>query len=465
MAQWTVDLKSYARIVGEDNVRTIVEWRSAADDRWHAPDLVVAPRNTEEVAAIVRQAGKDQIPLIPAGGGTGYSGGVTSREGGLVLDTRRMRDILSVDAVLGLAKVQAGITVCELNDALAPEGLWWPHDPGSRGVATVGGTISVRGIGTFFSRYGAAPDTVYGVTAVLGDGTVFRIDPRPRNQAGGYDLGWLLVAAEGTLAVIAEVAVKVWRRPQRREVRLIGFDNLETVEAFARTLLDSGLAPESFMVESRDRLTYQFEWGEVTPDHIDGVLGTARWVAILAFAGNTETIGGHIGLATKLAARHGGAVVVDDVITRAYWARKTEKRTLERTSQPSYHAADISMPGLGMVAIDRVYRSVTSMFNLRPKGLRFYVSWPAGETICAAHIFYNEHDPHATARAHEWTRAMAHEAAALGGAGTSFLGVGVRLVKDLPADRGDDEIRMMRRVKGLFDPLHIMNPGKLLPLD
>jgi glycolate oxidase len=411
----------------------------------------------------MRQAVKDGLPVVPAGGGTGYSGGVTSPNGGIILDMRRMNRVLDVDRNLLLVRAEAGITISELNQYLDSFGMWWPHDPGSRAMATLGGAISVRGVGTYFTRYGAAPDMVYGLTVVLSDGTLLCLDPRSKSRVTGYDLLSLLVSAEGTLGIVTEAVLKIWPQPEFREVRLIAFRSLEEVEAYVRALLEEGVTPETFLVESKERLTHEFEWQNISPDRLQSDLADALWIVIFSFAGRQFSVAPAVARATAMAEALGGRPVHDVAVMQAYWERKTKKLTTERTTIPSYHVADFGMPGPDFRNLERIYSETTALFHLRRKGIRFYVAWPTGDLVCSAQVFYDETDVSSTRRALEWNKTVAYEVAKHGGTISAILGIGVRLAEVLEVERTPTELEVMRKLKAVFDPIGMMNPGKLLP--
>jgi len=459
-----MDLKPFGRIVGDDNVSRTPTWKSAADASWHRPDAVVTPGNTTEVREVVREAARMGLKVVPAGGGTGYSGGVTTRNGGVVVDLRRIADISSVDDRLNLVRVGAGSTIASFNQQLHPRGLWWPHDPGSRAMSTVGGVISVRGIGSYHTRYGWASDMVYGLTVVLANGDILTLEPRPKGRSTGYNLLALFLSAEGTLGIIVEAVVKVWRLPDHREVRLVRFATLDQVEKYVGFLLHSGVAPESLMLESADRFVSDFQLrAGLTVARLEKAIEGANWIAIASLAGREAIARRQADEVFHLGREAGGIPVDDSDVVDAYWMRKTQDMTLERTAIPTYHVGDLGVAGLDLQTLNRSYSEVTSMFRLRRKGIRFYVSWPTGEVACSAQVFYDENSFEETVRAREWSRALAHSVAEAGGTVSSILGVGVRLVEDISVERSASEMNLMRGIKALLDPQNLMNPGKLLP--
>lgn len=415
---------SYIEIVGPAGVRRSEPlWRDPPGALWHRPDLIVAPGSTADVARVVRQALSDGLPVIPAGGGTSYGAGIATPQGGILLSTQRLNVIEHLDTERQFVTVGAGITVQALNQALGGEGLWWPHDPGSRAMATVGGAVSVNGMGTYYARYGAAPESVLGLTVVTPTGEVVTTPIESRERAGALSARDLYLRTEGSYGTITEVTLKVWPLPEKRHIEVFGFESITACHEFARALLREPISPEAFFVESRIR--FQDSLGD------RAVLSTSdpfSWFVVIGLSGTDTLIKPICGHLSEIAHEHGGASITDRELITAYWERKTAISTLQRTTIPSYHIVDPSLPYLALQELNRHFVESTANLpeGIERKGERYYVSWPAGHTTLSGQIYYDENDAELVQAAANWVERFTHDVMRKGSPRSAILGSGKR---------------------------------------
>ena len=239
----------FARILGEDGVaasRSAVESHGRDEGfprrgRRFEPDLVVYPRTTEDVAAIVTVAAQMQLPVTPWGAGTSVEGNALPTRGGIVLDTTRMDAVLAIHPADLQAVVQPGVLRPGLNERLRDHGLFFPPDPGV--PSTIGGMVGNNSSGTKSVKYGATKDYVLGLEVVLADGTVVRTGSRAVKSASGYDLTALFVGSEGTLGIVTEVTLRLAPVPAVVRGALARFTSVEDAATAVSTLLGAGIVP------------------------------------------------------------------------------------------------------------------------------------------------------------------------------------------------------------------------------
>src|ERR1700692_1997142 len=185
----------------------------ATDPSAGTPLAVVRPRRTEEVQTVMRWATANKIAVVPRGMGTGLSGGATALDGGIVLSTEKMRDI-SVDPVTRTAVTQPGLLNAEVKKTVAEYGLWYPPDPSSYEICSIGGNIATNAGGLCCVKYGVTTDYVLGVQVGLADGTAVRLGGPRLKDVAGLSLTKLFVGSEGALGVITEVTLRLVPPPQ-----------------------------------------------------------------------------------------------------------------------------------------------------------------------------------------------------------------------------------------------------------
>jgi len=206
------------------------------------PACVVTPTSTAEVAAVLRYANEARIPVVPYGGGSGVSGGVLPSADAIVVDLRRLDQLLELNETALQARVQAGMFGHHFEDALSARGYSMGHWPQSVALSTVGGWVATRAAGQFSTRYGSIEDMLLGLEAVLADGRVVRVKPTPRRSAGP-DLRHLFLGSEGTIGIVTEITVKVFPTPESRKLLSFAFPDFDAGLEAIRHIMRAGWRP------------------------------------------------------------------------------------------------------------------------------------------------------------------------------------------------------------------------------
>ena len=216
------------------------------------PDAVVRPSDTEEVAAVLRLADGTGTAVTARGSGTGLSGACTPTEGGIVVSFERMDTILEIDTENHMAVVQPGVTLEQLNEAVADHDLVYPVSPGENS-ASLGGNVNTNAGGMRAVKYGVTRQQVLGIEAVLADGEVLRCGGKYVKSSTGYDLTQLVIGSEGTLALVTEVTVRLHPKLPHKATVLLPYRTLDEVAAAVPRVVASGVGP--LMVEYIDLVT------------------------------------------------------------------------------------------------------------------------------------------------------------------------------------------------------------------
>jgi glycolate oxidase subunit GlcD len=216
------------------------------------PDIVVRPVSTGQVSKILRFAYENEIPVTPRGAGTGLAGGCVPVEGGIVLDMSSMNRLLEMDLDNLQVVVEPGIVQEKLNDVLAPYGFFFPPDPGSSAMCTLGGLIANNGSGMRSVKYGTTRNYVLGLEVVLADGMVINTGSKTSKSVAGYSLTDLFVGSEGTLGIITGAILKVRALPKERSVLLASFEDPELAGKAVVKVLSSGIIPSACEILDRN---------------------------------------------------------------------------------------------------------------------------------------------------------------------------------------------------------------------
>src|SRR5215831_8154802 len=217
-------------------------------------DFVVFPTSTAQVAAIVKIAGREGLPFVARGAGTGLSGGCLPAEGGIVLSLMRMNRVLEVDYDNQIAVVEPGLVNLHLSWAVGPQGFYYAPDPSSQQACTLGGNIANNSGGPHTLKYGVTVNHVLGLEVVMPDGEIMWLGGRTR-ESQGYDMAGLFVGSEGTFGIATKIIVRILKQPQAVKTVLAVFDTVAQASEAVSAVISRGLVPAA--MEMIDQLTIQ----------------------------------------------------------------------------------------------------------------------------------------------------------------------------------------------------------------
>ena len=445
----------------------LTDWRGRFTG---AAAALLSPATTEEVAAIVRVAAKYGLSLVPQGGNSGMVAGATPNSSGnqLILSMRRMNNITAIDADAGLINCEAGVILQNLHEAAAQAGRRFPLTLGGKGSATVGGLISTNAGGTQVLRHGTMRLLVAGLEAVLPDGSIYDAMAPLKKDNRGYDLKQLLIGSEGTIGVVTKAVLQTVPALIDRCVVWAGVDSPQ--QAYELLLF--------MQKHGRDRL----EGFEILPQralgavltHISGTRPpldtTHRWHALMEFVQDDPAQSSPGELAMHLledAIVHNllenATIASSDVQAEAFWKIRDSIAEAERAAGAALQH-DISVPVAAMarfieqesprIEADYPGTKTVAFGHLGDGNIHFHVKAPEGVDVAA---WYAEDGKAITSHVYDRVRAYGGSLSAEHGIGQSKIDEFARLAE--PA-----RLSALRAIKSAFDPLGIMNPGKLVPL-
>jgi glycolate oxidase len=413
------------------------------------PAIVVRPGSEDEVRRIVALASRREVPVVARGAGSSLTGASVSK-GAIVVDMRRMDAVVKVDTVNWYARAQAGITLEELNKRLEKEGFFFPPDPASSSICTVGGAVAEGSGGLRSVKYGTVKDWVLSLRVVLANGKVANFgEPLAKNRAG-FDLVHLIVGSEGTLGIVTEACLRIIPFPASKPKRmLLTFDDWRSAGDAISQLKASKIMPHMF--EFLDKETIQA---------INKNLNTNEDEAEATLIVDIEEPS--LGAAMEIFKRNGSRKVViakDSGEEEAFYQIRSMAYLAIRGLGKAVQVEDIVVP------IDRLSEYLTKVKEIASKrGLRILVNGHAGDGNVHPVILYDEDSKKSRAAALRAFEEICRYGISIGGSVTGEHGIGAqkgRLLKEqMKAHEGEEALRLMQEIKKVFDPEGIMNPGK-----
>ncbi len=436
------------RVVVDPQVLVAFSRDRAAFPAAGAPLALVRAREIDDVVTTLRFASAHGLPVVPRGAGTGLAGGANAVDGCIVLSLEAMDRILEVDAAARTATVQAGVLNADLASVVAEHGLWYPPDPASRAISTVGGHAATNAGGSCCLKYGVTGDAVAALTAVLADGTVVRTGSATRKDVTGLDLTRLLVGSEGTLAVVVEVTVRLRPAPRPPATVVASFPD---VAAAGEAVVAVMATAEPSLLELLDRTTVAAVEA-MTSMGLDTGTGA---LLLLQCDGSDATAEAQRCVAACEQAGAAYVATTDDAVEgeALLAARRAAYPALERLGTTLLD--DVCVP------VPRVPDLVRAVEQIAAEcGVVIGTFGHAGDGNLHPTVVYDATD-HAQVRAAQRAFEQIVEAAlALGGTLTGEHGVGLLKQPYLDRQLGAAERALMGRIKAAFDPAGLLNPGK-----
>ena len=418
-------------------------------------DVVVFPRSTSDVQLIARACSETRTPMVPRGAGTGYSGGAVPIRGGVVIAFERMNRIREIDEANLLAVVEPGVVTGVLQEAVDRVGLFYPPDPSSLKECTVGGNIAENAGGPRAYKYGVTRQYVLGLEAVLPGGEVIRTGGRTVKNVVGYDLTQLLVGSEGTLAIVTEITLRLVPKPPAVRTLRALFASVQDAADAVTELIRAHVVPATIEIIDGDTLA------AVARAQGDASLAPAGAgaVLILEVDGLPEQVEAEARRVSAAATRAGALEILEaETLTErnALW------RVRREISPALMVIAGLKLNNDIVVPRARVPECYTLVADLKRRfGLPIPSVGHAGDGNIHVNIMVRPEDPAEVVRGQEAVRALYEGVVALGGSISGEHGVGLAKAPYLDLELSADTQGLMQRVKQAFDPLGILNPGKI----
>ena len=449
--------KALSQIFGPDgyseSLIDMISYSYDASSHSHRPQAAVWPTTTEQVSQVLRLANEHGFAVIPRGAGTSISGGAVPVQGGVVMDLSRMNRIIDIRIGDRLAVVQPGVVYGDLQSALNPHGFFFPPDPASGKVCTLGGNVATNAGGIRGAKYGVTRDYILALEVVLPDGRVTRTGTACMKTSSGLDLTRLLVGSEGILGVVTEITLKINPKPSAFETCRASFKDLAVAGEVVSRIMHSGVLPS--VMEIMDAATIEVLRNQGGMD-----LPAAEAMLLVETDGFTSTEARYqLDVVLDIFKAHDAMQVqvakTPQQATQLWKARKAAGSTAAQL-RPNNVAEDIAVPISQLPKLLGVIGERVRKYNLP-----FVVFGHAGDGNLHPKIMFDPSDPDEVARMKEGVKEIFSMACELGGTLSGEHGIGLSKAPYMAMEHDQVALELMRSVKQLFDPNNILNPGKM----
>jgi glycolate oxidase len=445
-------------IVGDDNILSEHLMDYGHDEThvldWVPPEVVVKPKNKTEVSAILKLANQEIIPVTPRGGGTGLSGGAVPIYGGILLSLERMNKILEIDEENFLAVLEPGVILAELYKAVEDRGLYYPVYPEEEG-ATIGGNVATNAAGMKAVKYGVTRNYIMGLEAVLPNGAVIETGGKYVKNSTGYNLTQFLVGSEGTLAVVTKIILRLIKRPKNRCYLIPTFESLEGAIDTVPKILKEGIVPVAieFMVGIAMQLCQNYT-GIKLP------IPEAPYYLIIIIESDSE-------LELKNLTKRVNAICLDNGASDVFIvdAEKDMKKVSDVRAKLHFAVKSLGLEDIGDAVVPRskIPEFMKMLGEITQKhGIMVSGSGHAGDgNVHFSVIAFGTPKEEFNRKLPEILTDVFKGSVSLGGTISGEHGIGVTKKKYVPIAIKQEQIELMRKIKRVFDPNYILNPGKI----
>lgn len=421
----------------------------------HLPEIVIQPNDAQEISLLLKLANKYIIPVYPRGSGTSLSGGPLPVEGGMVLDLSRLNKKLIIDRENLLAIVSPGVITGDIHKKAEEVGLFYPPDPSSSHVSTIGGNLLENSSGPKGLKYGTTKEYVIGLEVVTPTGEIIRTGGKTVKNVTGYDLTRLIVGSEGTLAIVTEAILRLIPKPQARKTLLATFGSVIDSGYAITNILSSGILPAA--MELMDNACIR------AVEHFKpcGLPVGAEALIIIEVDGHPLAIEEEIIKCEAICNEQGATnvrVAQNEVERDEIWnARKMVSPAITQLG-PTKISEDATVPRSQIPAMMERLNQIRQKYKLN-----LVVFGHAGDGNLHPNIITDKRNIEEMKRAEDAISEIFEAAVSLGGTLSGEHGIGNMKAPYMEMELGKEGLMMMKKIKDAWDPNQILNPGKIFP--
>ncbi|PLR76098.1 glycolate oxidase subunit GlcD [Bacillus sp. V3-13] len=421
------------------------------------PDAVISPRNTSEVAEIVKICNSARIPIVPRGSGTNLCAGTCPTEGGIVLLFKHLNKIIEIDEENLTVTVEPGVITLDLINAVEAKGLFYPPDPSSMKISTIGGNINENSGGLRGLKYGVTRDYVIALEIVLANGEIIRTGGKLAKDVAGYDFTRLFVGSEGTLGIITQATLKLVPMPETKKTMLALYQDIEAAAKTVSKIIANKIIPTT--LEFLDQPTL-----EVVEAHAQVGLPTdVKAVLLIEQDGPAEVVDRDILRMTEICKQeHAVSVEVAETEFEAEALRTARRAALSALARlkPTTILEDATVPRSEIANMVKAINEIALKYNVK-----ICTFGHAGDGNLHPTCPTDARNHEEMERVEKAFEEIFMKAIELGGTITGEHGVGMMKAPYLELKLGKEGISAMKAVKSALDPNNILNPGKVFAKD
>ncbi len=443
--------------VGDKYVHTAVEKRMvySFDSTFqnHLPDVVVKPHTVEEAAAVVKIANRYHIPLTVRGAGTCLSGGPVALEGGILMEMTAFKRIIEINAEEQYAVVEPGVVTNDLIAAAAKESLFYPPDPSSSGMSTLGGNVAECAGGGRGVKYGVTRDYVLELEVILPDGEIITVGNKVDGLTGWLDLPMLFTGSEGTLGILTRMTVRLMPKPEAIQTALAQYDDLNAAARTVSAIISAGIVPTT--IEIMDQMTIR-----AVENFLQiGLDTTKEAFVLLEVDGDSWEVPQQMEQVIAICKENGAVEIQmahNETERAALWkARKSISGACGKIN-PTKIGEDIAVPPGNIPKMIQAVKEIAAKYNLN-----MVVFGHAGDGNLHPNIMTDKRNTEEMERVNMAIDELFARALELGGTLSGEHGIGFMKAPYVLSELGRDGYLAQKAVKDSLDPNGFLNPGKI----
>ena len=418
------------------------------------PMIVVMPETEEEIIKILRVCNDSKTPVVARGAGTGLSGGALPHAKGILLSLTKLKKILEVDPITRTARVQPGVRNLAISESAMAYGLYYAPDPSSQVACSIGGNIAENSGGVHCLKYGLTVHNILKLRVITIEGECLEIGGACFDTPG-YDLLALMTGSEGMLGIVTEITVKLLPKPEKAQVVMAAFDDIQMAGNAVANVIGAGIIPAG--MEMMDKLTTR----AVEEFVHAGYNLDAEAILLYESDGTEEEVADEIKRINEIMKKSGAVDIKtshNETERLAFWAGRKAAFPAAGRISPDYYCMDGTIPRRNLARVLAGIEKLSIKYGLRCMNV-----FHAGDGNLHPLILYDANQPGELKRTEEFGAEILEMCIEVGGTITGEHGVGIEKINQMCSQFNTKELEIFHAVKSAFDPDRLLNPGKAVP--